>query len=334
MAAEGEIRSLIPYLIVLALAPAARAEPVTGVYRGICDASAAVALGPDHFVVAEDEHDILKIYRRGTPEPVGNGVDVVDYLGNRRPNGKAKEADIEGAARIGGRIYWMASHGRDSGGDVEETRFRFFATDVDETGPVPTVKPASTPPYKNLLKDMIAADDLKPLGLAAASQKAPEAAGGLNIEGLAATPDGRLLIGFRNPPIGGQAVVVPLTNPAAVIETGATARFDNPIPLDLDGKGIRSIERIGQSYVIVAGPSGPGKGFALYTWSGKAADKPLVIATDFGQTRPEALFEIPGTKDVHVLSDDGDEPVDGKDCKKDSVPIDKKSFRAITLTLP
>jgi hypothetical protein len=37
---------------------------------------------------------------------------------------------------------------------------------------------------------------------------------------------------------------------------------------------------------------------------------------------------------VHVLSDDGDEPVDGKDCKKDSVPIDKKSFRAITLTLP
>ena len=86
--------------------------------------------------------------------------------------------------------------------------------------------------------------------------------------------------------------------------------------------------------MIVAGPSGPGKGFALYTWSGKAADKPLVIATDFGQTRPEALFEIPGTKDVHVLSDDGDEAVDGKDCKKDSVPIDKKSFRAITLTLP
>ena len=97
---------------------------------------------------------------------------------------------------------------------------------------------------------------------------------------------------------------------------------------------MRSIERIGERYVIVAGPSGPGTGFALFTWSGVAADKPLVIATDFGQTLPESLFEIPGTKAVHILSDDGDEPMDGKECKKDRAPIEKKRFRAFTLTLP
>jgi hypothetical protein len=33
--------------------------------------------------------------------------------------------------------------------------------------------------------------------------------GGLNIEGLAATPDGQLLIGFRNPLSEGKALLLP-----------------------------------------------------------------------------------------------------------------------------
>ncbi|MGH8653853.1 MAG: hypothetical protein ACREYE_17535 [Gammaproteobacteria bacterium] len=56
-------------------------------YRGICDASAAVALGPNHFVVAEDEHDVLTIYRRGNATSVAT-VDITDYLGNRKPSAK------------------------------------------------------------------------------------------------------------------------------------------------------------------------------------------------------------------------------------------------------
>jgi hypothetical protein len=31
----------------------------------MCDASAAVALDADHFVVADDENNVLRIYRRG-----------------------------------------------------------------------------------------------------------------------------------------------------------------------------------------------------------------------------------------------------------------------------
>jgi len=32
---------------------------------GMCDASAAVALGNDRFIVADDEDNVLRVYRRG-----------------------------------------------------------------------------------------------------------------------------------------------------------------------------------------------------------------------------------------------------------------------------
>ncbi|MGH8651850.1 MAG: hypothetical protein ACREYE_06545 [Gammaproteobacteria bacterium] len=91
-------------LAFLMAAALADTQPQDLRYRGICDAFAAVALGPNHFVVAEDEHDILAIYRCGNATPVAT-VDISDFLGNRKSNGKIKEADIEGAARIGNRIY-------------------------------------------------------------------------------------------------------------------------------------------------------------------------------------------------------------------------------------
>src|SRR5947209_6845962 len=78
--------------------PATALEP--GVYRGLCDASAAVALGADHFVVGDDEHNVLKVYRRGQPDPAAE-VPLQSFLGTK----KDKESDIEGAAAIGSRIF-------------------------------------------------------------------------------------------------------------------------------------------------------------------------------------------------------------------------------------
>ena len=304
-------------------APAA-AEPAVETYRGLCDASAAVALDAEHFIVAEDEHNILKIYRRGTPDPVGE-VDLIDYLGTRKPNGKIKEADLEGAARVGKRIYWISSHGRDKDGEVEETRYRFFATDVADGGSggtPPAVKPV-TPPYRKLLEDLLAAE--KPLtklvasDLAEASKLPPKNKKGLNIEGLAAMPDGGLLIGFRGPRPGGQAILLPLTNPEAVLGGTAKAAFGDPILLDLEERGVRGIGYIGGRYVIAAGPyddvspGAPGGDFALYTWS--PGEKPKKVALDLGKLNPEAVYEIPGTENVHILSDDGGEKIEGKKCK-------------------
>ena len=80
-------------------------------YTGMCDASAAVGLRNSHFVVADDESNVLRIYKRGTSTPV-DAVDLTDHLRNRKANGDPAEADIEGAAKIANRVYWISSHAR------------------------------------------------------------------------------------------------------------------------------------------------------------------------------------------------------------------------------
>ena len=324
--------------LTLATSTAGVAAAAAESYRGMCDASAAVALGAGHFVVADDEGDVLRIYQRGTPMPVA-AVDLVDFLGNRKPNGDNTEADIEGAATIGQRIYWISSHARKGkDGEVDPHRRRFFATDIVAAKPSPTLQPVGKP-YAALLDDLLA--DARFALLADAAQRKPEAAGGLNIEGLAAMADGSLLIGFRNPQPQGRALLVPLRNPREVVEGSAKPRFGDPIQLDLGGRGIRSLERVGNELLMAAGPFGTAgssavqPAFALFRWSGQPAQAPVFVrALDAGSFRPEAMFVSAQGPELVLLSDDGDEQVDGKDCKHKSVPMDRKAFRVRTLPLP
>ena len=325
---------LIPVSAILlaSVLTAAPAEAETTRYRGLCDASAGVALSPSHFVVADDDHDILTIYRFGEPDPAAS-VDLTDYLGNRQPDGKSRKGDIEGAARIKDRIYWISSHGRNGEGKSQEARQKLFATEVIETASGPRVKALTAPPYKRLIPDLIGDPRFAPLATASALQKPREDPGGFNIEGLAATLDGHLLIGFRNPLPEGKAWLVPLKNPAEVIGKAAAPVFGDPVALDLGGRGIRSIEFVESRYVIVAGPfdngKRSGKGFALYTWSGKGTDSvKRVKKVDFGTMHPEAIFAADGKNAIYLLSDDGNDL-----CKNANVPLRKKSFRGVAMAL-
>jgi hypothetical protein len=300
------------------LAEPAHAQADVFKYNRVCDASAAVALDANHFIVANDERNKLQIYKRGQPDPVGS-VDLHKFLDTE----EKKESDLEGAAAIGNRIYWISSHGRNSEAKVQKRRYRFFATDI-KPGATPTVTKVGEEAYTKLLDDLVAADQLKPYNLSAASELAPEAAGGFNIEGLAATPDGKLLIAFRNP----RALVVPLENPNDVLD-GNKPRFGMPSELDLKGNGIRSIERVGSSYLVIAGPAGDKGSFALYRWSGRQGDAGTRIdGIDFKGLRPEALFAI-GDDSVQILSDDGGVKVGNDDCK--DLGEAKQSFRSITI---
>jgi hypothetical protein len=290
------------------------------VYRGICDASAAVALDAEHFAVADDEHDTLQIYRRGTPQPVGS-LALNDFLGTH------KESDLEGAATIGGVTYWIASHGRNADAELRPDRQRLFATERVPGASPPRLRPVGQA-SRRLLGDLLNAPALLPYALAAASRLAPEAPGGLNIEGLAATTRGRLLIGFRNPIPAGGALLVPIENPREVL-AGRPARIGTPIELPLGGRGIRSIERVGRQVLIVAGPPADVGSFALYRWSGKAADKPVPLVVDLKDLRPEALFQIPGSDRVQLLSDDGGVAQAGVKCK--DLPQAQRSIRSLPL---
>ena len=63
-----------------------------------------------------------------------------------------QEADIEGAATIGSRIYWVASHSRNSKDRVQSSRYRLFATELGD-GDEKTLVPVGKP-YRQLLKDL------------------------------------------------------------------------------------------------------------------------------------------------------------------------------------
>ncbi len=292
------------------------------VYRGICDASAAVALDEQHFAVADDERNVLQVYRRGQAEAVGS-LSLVDVLGAE------KESDLEGAAQVGGVTYWISSHSLNSKGKGGKDRRRFFATEL-----VPGSKPPALrvigKPRQDLLEAMAQAPALKPYALGHAAQLPAEAPGGLNIEGLAATPQGGLLIGLRNPIPAQGALVVALNNPREWL-AGAPAAFGKPIELPLGGRGIRSIEGFGGAYLIVAGPPGDDGSFVVYRWSGTAGEAPQALALDLGTLHPEALFVVPGKRKLQILSDDGGVKLGGTECKK--LPPAQRFFRSLTVEL-
>ncbi|MFN6996005.1 MAG: DUF3616 domain-containing protein [Aquincola tertiaricarbonis] len=317
---QARRRGLCLLLAALAGAPV---QAATEHYRGLCDASAAVALDVTHFVVANDEDNLLRLYTRGEPEPAGT-LPLAGLLGSGQ-----RESDIEGAARIGNRIYWIASHGRNSSGKKREERHRFFAVEAEDGLLLPTGAA-----YTRLLDDMAAAPTLRHLKLKDAAALPPEAPGGLNIEGLAAMPDGGLLVGFRNPIPNGRALVVPLLNPAEVIDRGQPARFGEPLLLPLRNRGIRSMEWAAGAYWIVAGPTADRGSFSLYRWSGRPADAPqLLDSTALADLRPEALFAWPGSPGgLQVLSDDGGVELGGVACKQR--PVEQQRFRALGMALP
>jgi hypothetical protein len=305
------MKALAALLLIAAGAAGAQTR-----YQGLCDASAAVALDARHFVVADDEHNRLTVYKRGRPQAVGE-VELDAFL---RAD---KESDLEGAAQVGSRIYWIASHARNSAGQLREDRQRFFATEIRGT----TVDPVGKP-YTGLLADLLAAPALAPLKLSDAAGRAAEADGGFNIEGLAAAPDGSLLIGLRNPIPQGRALVVPLLNPAELVAGKGPARFGSAIRLDLGGRGVRSIDRVGSGYLIVAGPPADAGTFAMFRWSGKPNDMPTPARADPGTLRPEALVAWPDGQ-ITLLSDDGGVTVDKKACK--DADKGKRAFRALDI---
>ncbi len=289
-----------------AVTGSARAENEIFTYTGLCEASGAAALDASHFAVASDETNIIQIYERGNAEPLGDGVDFEDFT-------NADKSDLEAAAAMGNRIYWISSHSFNSSGQDRPKRKRLFATEI--------VPGADGPSLKGVGNSVDALRD--PLATASGLEKSQ-----MNIEGLAATPNGELMIGFRNLRSDGNALVIALKNPGDVV--GAQAKppeFGSPIPLDLNGKGIRSLELVGGEepyYLIVAGPSSDDDGFALYKWSGPEANSPPeLLSASLQGIRPEGMLVLSESK-IQILSDDG-----AGDCSDEDTPKEQRHFRSI-----
>ena len=298
-------------------------------YHGMCEASAAVAVDASRFLVADDQDSILRLYERGKPEPIPPQRDLAEALGvPRQFTGKDRKTDIEGAAAIGNRIYWITGHA-----ERWLTQRLFFATDFLDDGGTWNVKPVGTP-YRGLREDLLG--DKATIGYIDNPElRDSDAANGFNIEGLAVAPDGKhLLIGLRNPVVKGKALVVPLENPNDVLLEGVPPKFGRIIPLPLDGHGIRSIDRVGDRYLIIAGAVRDEPGHSLYWWSGNREDRPTIARYRIGlpgdDFRPEALFAIPDTNKVQLLGDDGNVGTRDAECRK--APQENKKLRSSIIT--
>ena len=335
-------------------------------FHGASDASAAVAMSENTFLVADDENNILRLYSTAEPGlPIGS-YDMTVFLDI---DPEHPEADIEGATRIGRRIYWITSHGRNKDGKLRPNRYRFFATDIDVRNNDVTLRPAGEP-HKRLVHDLLKTKTMSGLDLDKTTrlnafnlkkkdrEKLAPKREGLNIEGLCASADGKILyIGFRNPrPMNrltrrSQAIVVPLLNPDRIVEAGETPVFGEPILWDLGGLAIRSMEysAFHKTSFIIAGEADERDNFALYRWSGERENKPVLIqklSIENKRFTPEALLPLERSNRLLLLSDDGSLPVkvagpqecmegeykkDGTCENKFLLDPNKKTFRAFWL---
>jgi hypothetical protein len=335
--------------LTAAISTSAAAQQISHTYAGACDGSAGIALDANHFAVADDERNVLRVYKSGSnAAPWSLPLDAF-LNAPKKKSGEFKEADIEGAAKVGDDlIYWIGSHARDSGGDAEPARTRLFATRVVTHKDGPRLKTVDMA-YEGLREAMLKEPKLAHLKLGEAYRPdkkkngpPPESENGFNIEGLAATRDGGLLVGLRNPRPDKQAIVIPIENPADLMKNSKPPKFGEPTLLDLEGRGIRSIEYIAgknagaDRYLIVAGPhqdvseSDIKPPFALFTWSGKPKDtkvNPVKDVTIPGGLAPESLFVSLDGSMLTLLSDDGTDS-----CKKAADA--KKTFRAWTVPMP
>ncbi len=280
-------------------------------YSGLCEASAAVFLDRQHFAVASDETNVLRIYRRGA---TGTGREVLLEIGG------AQKSDLEAAARIGRRVYWISSHSlpkgkvgqRISAKEEAKRRCLFLATEiVAEAGGV-------------TLKQVGYRTDLAAAFLQAAGPDVDPAE--LNIEGMAATPEGGLLIGLRTT-MAGQAVILHLKNPKAVAK-GRKPAFGSQVRLDLGGSGIRSLEDVGADYLLIAGPQEDAGSFALYLWPGPGFAAVALPDANLDGLRPEAVMLVPDAFLLQVLCDDG-----GKACSDVTTPLEQRAFRSVDMRL-
>ena len=338
---------IIPAILMAVQCLVASAEETF--FYGSCDASAAVALDKNTFVVADDEDNILRIYSLERPGMPLAQYSLDIFLGVQdelRP-----ESDIEACTRVGDLIYWITSHGRNKKGKWRNSRYRFFATKIINQEGKFHLKPEGVA-FDNLLIALLSCEDLNlkasvgVIGEDSGKSLAPKEKG-LNIEGLSTNADGSVLyIGLRNPIPGKQALLIPLKNPNAVIHGQSKPILGAPVYLKVQSRGIRSIEYSAyhQRYFLVAGDRSGKLSSVLYSWDGVPGSIPKKIKS-FINLNPEAIAPMPGHDKIRIFSDDGtvahrviqkdsfDELVDGKCACKSLKDPKKKRFRSLVLAL-
>ena len=269
-------------------------EDASITYFGLCDGSAAVRIDDTTLLVANDETNVLHSF------DIWGGAPVAFFDLSRLVNldPKKPEIDFEAVARDGDRLWWIGSHGRNKNGKKRPNRRMLFATNVP-TRNLSDIQVMS--PQYDLAPTLRAHPDLATI-LTEKVLKTPPKEGGLNIEGMAFAPDGRLMLGLRAPltkPGGmlGDALIVYLTRED---DDWSVSSF---VELRLKNRGIRDMVWADGKLTFIGGMVSSGGAFDLFTWSGTGNKPKRLDVPEFDGLNPESLVKIDSK--WLLLSDDG-----------------------------
>ncbi len=214
--------------------------------------------------------------------------------------------DLEGLALDSmGYLYAVTSHSRDDDGDEKKSRDKLVRFRIEANRVVAPIV------VNGLKRALVAAH---PLLAAAADIEDVKSGGGLNIEALEISPDRqRLLIGFRSPLQGSNALIASVENPAAIFEADEAPRVSSTLQaLDLGGDGIRGMSYMASldGYLIISGPTSREQDeFKLWFWSGQptASARRVTVPGLQGFERAEGVSPavIDGAPRIVIVSDDG-----------------------------
>jgi len=274
---------------------AAAAPPTDLVIRGICDGSTAINTPTSRVLVAYDEDRSLYLYGSAGGGPLAQH-DLSTELG--LPG--ERELDLEGSVAIGSTAWWVGSHGNNRDGEARPARHVLFSTTLPSQDDLSDLSLTRAP--VDLSRALQKADEL---GLDAEVLARAPKRGGLNIEALDAHPDGGLLIGLRSPlssddGLSGEAAIVRVV--AKTKKSGVVYKAKQVYRLDLEDRGVRSLARDGDRWLLIAGPVPKGGPFAIYSWDGESA--PTDLGISLAGLNPEALVPLGGHRWL-VISDDG-----------------------------
>ena len=327
------------YLVYYAASAASTAT--SRFHTGASDASTAVGIDGGYMLVGDDEGQSLRLYDRANS---GLPVSSFDYTTSlnlpQSSGGIPREVDIEASLRSGNRIYWFGSQSNNDGGTSRPNRNRVFATDLSGSGASASLSYVGR--YDFLKDDILAWDvnnghgkgaNFYGLQASAASGIGSKQSDGYNIEGAELAPDNSTVyVAFRAPQVvpanRTKALIIPVKNLTSLLGgVSGSAIFDEPIELDLGGRGIREIRKnAANQYLIVAGPAGDfgpePNDFRLYRWTGSASDAPVLLPADLGDltgsaSSIESIVELPADLNangqVQFLADNGDAVYYGDD---------------------
>lgn len=238
-----------------------RFKPLTGLY----EPSGIVQLPDGRFLIAEDEKDhpfsLVSIKRDRSVSTIALTPGLFEF-----DDGFWKLDDLEGLTLDpSGWIYAITSQSLDGDGESKKSReklvrFRIKGDRVVDVSAIRSLKFALLAAHPTLA--------------AAAEIRDVKSGGGLNVEALEASADGRCLwVGFRSPLLDQRAILACVENPSSIFDADETPRIAARLEtLDLGGYGIRGMSCVPDlgGYLIIGGPVGPEEAdFGLWFWSGE-----------------------------------------------------------------